>query len=293
MQSIESQLKIFSGDGRCVCVLDANELGNWQQVNSRYECGEEIGSGGFGIVFAGTRIRDGEPVAIKKISKAKVTEWEKVNKTKLDFSIIAKSNCWHVFAKVLKISKLLFVLVGGKNSPAGNQTAFGSQSSGQWHCENVWMVWDLQQFYHRHGEATLLSRSLRPYQSSSKTRRKHRKRFLPASSRCHRPINANWNCASRHQRWKHSGWLVDEEIKANWFWSWSLLRCKEDLRRLSGNPSLQSPRMDPLEVLSCHASACMVTGNPTIRHGHGGYSFWLWRGNLWSTSLLQSQNLRM
>ena len=58
--------------------IGAGMVGNWQQVHSRYDIGDEIGSGGFGRVFAATRLLDEAPVAIKDIAKWKVTTWEKV-----------------------------------------------------------------------------------------------------------------------------------------------------------------------------------------------------------------------
>ena len=64
-----------------ICFLGSGCVGNWQQVYSRYDCGEEIGSGGFGRVYSGTRIKDNIPVAIKDIAKAKVTSWAKVSIT--------------------------------------------------------------------------------------------------------------------------------------------------------------------------------------------------------------------
>ncbi|NXD03753.1 PIM1 kinase, partial [Certhia familiaris] len=40
-----------------------------------YQLGPQLGSGGFGTVFSGTRLSDGSPVAIKRIFRKKVLQW--------------------------------------------------------------------------------------------------------------------------------------------------------------------------------------------------------------------------
>ena len=43
-----------------------------------YKVGPVLGKGGFGIVYAGIRNRDGLQVAIKHIAKAKIKDWGQV-----------------------------------------------------------------------------------------------------------------------------------------------------------------------------------------------------------------------
>ncbi|NXV54802.1 PIM1 kinase, partial [Molothrus ater] len=46
-----------------------------EALQERYRLGSLLGRGGFGSVFAATRLSDGAPVAIKRVPRNRVRHW--------------------------------------------------------------------------------------------------------------------------------------------------------------------------------------------------------------------------
>ncbi|XP_064251105.1 serine/threonine-protein kinase pim-1-like [Passer domesticus] len=51
------------------------EAGQKKELQELYQLGPQLGSGGFGTVFSGTRLSDGSPVAIKRVARESVLQW--------------------------------------------------------------------------------------------------------------------------------------------------------------------------------------------------------------------------
>ncbi|XP_059704102.1 uncharacterized protein LOC132328278 [Haemorhous mexicanus] len=54
------------------------EAGQKKEVQELYQLGPQLGSGGFGTVFSGIRLSDGSPVAIKRVARESVLQWDEL-----------------------------------------------------------------------------------------------------------------------------------------------------------------------------------------------------------------------
>ncbi|XP_072785476.1 serine/threonine-protein kinase pim-1-like [Taeniopygia guttata] len=52
--------------------------GQRRQRQERYLLGPQLGSGGFGTVFSGIRLSDGSPVALKRVARESVLQWDEL-----------------------------------------------------------------------------------------------------------------------------------------------------------------------------------------------------------------------
>ncbi|XP_032912800.1 serine/threonine-protein kinase pim-2-like isoform X1 [Catharus ustulatus] len=54
------------------------EAGQKKQLQELYQLGPQLGSGGFGTVFSGIRLSDRSPVAIKRVARESVLQWDEL-----------------------------------------------------------------------------------------------------------------------------------------------------------------------------------------------------------------------
>merc|ERR1719341_263982 len=68
---------------------DRRRLANSDPVafEELYKVGPVLGKGGFGIVYAGIRAKDGQKVAIKHVAKAKIKEWGKIGVSRVPLEV--------------------------------------------------------------------------------------------------------------------------------------------------------------------------------------------------------------
>ncbi|XP_023801496.1 serine/threonine-protein kinase pim-1-like [Cyanistes caeruleus] len=52
--------------------------GQKKKLQELYQLGLQLGSGGFGTVFSGIRLSDGSPVAIKRVARDSVLQWDEL-----------------------------------------------------------------------------------------------------------------------------------------------------------------------------------------------------------------------
>lgn len=76
MAKVLGKLSSFSDLRKSVPVVKPEKaMRTKEPMEKVYAVDHVLGNGGFGVVYAGTRRRDGKPVAVKHIWKDKVTEW--------------------------------------------------------------------------------------------------------------------------------------------------------------------------------------------------------------------------
>merc|ERR1712110_472659 len=92
-----------------------------ETFEARYGVGDVLGKGGFGTVYAGIRVRDGKPVAIKHVARAKVTDWDLLNgrRVPLELKLLSQVQVVNGVIKLLDFYERVdsFIYVMEKPSP--------------------------------------------------------------------------------------------------------------------------------------------------------------------------------
>ena len=97
-----------------------------------FQVGPVLGKGGFGIVYAGVRNRDGLKVAIKHVAKVKIKEWGYVSQCSFNISrgVLRKEVKFGIFCWILNLTSFLgFPLLSPFSSPSfarAHETHFGN-----------------------------------------------------------------------------------------------------------------------------------------------------------------------
>ncbi|XP_057901502.1 uncharacterized protein LOC131096877 [Melospiza georgiana] len=75
--------------------------GQRKELQELYQLGPQLGSGGFGTVFSGIRLSDGRPVAIKRVSRESVLQWDELpDGTRVPMEVVLMekvgSSCYNI-----------------------------------------------------------------------------------------------------------------------------------------------------------------------------------------------------
>ncbi|XP_064571009.1 serine/threonine-protein kinase pim-1-like [Zonotrichia leucophrys gambelii] len=67
--------------------------GQRKELQQLYQLGPRLGSGGFGTVFSGIRLSDGSPVAIKRVARESVLQWDELpDGTRVPMEVVLMEN---------------------------------------------------------------------------------------------------------------------------------------------------------------------------------------------------------
>ncbi|RMC14960.1 hypothetical protein DUI87_07139 [Hirundo rustica rustica] len=61
-----------------ISLLNVKSKGQKKELQELYQLGPQLGSGGFGTVFSGTRLSDGSPVALKHVPRESILRWHEL-----------------------------------------------------------------------------------------------------------------------------------------------------------------------------------------------------------------------
>uniref|UniRef100_UPI000C122A68 Serine/threonine-protein kinase pim-1 n=1 Tax=Homo sapiens TaxID=9606 RepID=UPI000C122A68 len=83
---------------------DPNSMKEKEPLESQYQVGPLLGSGGFGSVYSGIRVSDNLPVAIKHVEKDRISDWgELPNGTRVPMEVVLLKKVSSGFSGVIRL----------------------------------------------------------------------------------------------------------------------------------------------------------------------------------------------